>query len=344
MQLIKLRLQNFRNYKLKELELGERTLVVGENGVGKSNLLEGIVLLARGTSFRAGRIEEMVKWDGEVARVKARVTTENTVDLEIVLTRGEVGGEKAPKTRYLVNRVTRRRMDFAGKLVVVLFRPEDLWLVEGSPGERRGWLDAVLAGVDREYLRSLLSYEKGLRRRNKILDLIREGEVNRTQLVFWDGLLIREGTVLTNKRRELVGLVNQHWQKTDNHLSLEYDVSGISEARLAQYKDEEVAAGYTLVGPHKDELIFKERERNLVVYGSRGEQRMAVLWLKMAELQFVESKLGERPVLLLDDIFSELDEKHRQIVIGLIDKQQTIMTATDVEIVGDTGKIEVVRL
>ena len=88
MQLIKLRLQNFRNYKLKELELGERTLVVGENGVGKSNLLEGIVLLARGTSFRAGRIEEMVKWDGEVARVKARVTTENTVDLEIVLTRG----------------------------------------------------------------------------------------------------------------------------------------------------------------------------------------------------------------------------------------------------------------
>jgi len=150
--------------------------------------------------------------------------------------------------------------------------------------------------------------------------------------------------VLTNKRRELVGLVNQHWQKTDNHLSLEYDVSGISEARLAQYKDEEVAAGYTLVGPHKDELIFKERERNLVVYGSRGEQRMAVLWLKMAELQFVESKLGERPVLLLDDIFSELDEKHRQIVMGLIDKQQTIMTATDVEIVGDTGKIEVVRL
>ena len=331
MQLIKLRLQNFRNYKLKELELGERTLVVGENGVGKSNLLEGIVLLARGTSFRAGRIEEMVKWDGEVARVKARVTTENTVDLEIVLTRGEVGGEKAPKTRYLVNRVTRRRMDFAGKLVVVLFRPEDLWLVEGSPGERRGWLDAVLAGVDREYLRSLLSYEKGLRRRNKILDLIREGEVNRTKLVFWDGLLIREGTVLTNKRRELVGLVNQHWQKTDNHLSLEYDVSGISEARLAQYKDEEVAAGYTLVGPHKDELIFKERERNLVVYGSRGEQRMAVLALKLAELEYFAIKRGVRPVLALDDIFSELDWEHREAVLAVVSKQQTIITAAERE-------------
>lgn len=348
MRLQKLRLQNFRNYKLKELALGERTLVVGENGAGKSNLLEGIVLLARGSSFRAGRIEEMVRWREEVSRVKGRVITDGTegkpesTDIEVVLTGGEVGGEKAPKTRYLVNGVTRRRMDLAGKLVVVLFRPEDLWLIEGSPGERRGWLDAVLGGTDREYLRSLLSYDKGLRRRNKILDLIREGEVNRTQLAFWDGLLIREGTVLTNKRRELVELVNQYWQKTDNHLSLEYDVSGISETRLAQYKDEEVAAGYTLVGPHKDELVFKYKGRNLAVYGSRGEQRMAVLWTKMAELDFIQEKLREKPVLLLDDIFSELDEKHRQIVMELTQKQQTIMTAT--EKMGKTDKMELVKL
>lgn len=335
MKLQKLRLQNFRNYELKELELGERTLVVGGNGAGKSNLLEGIVLLARGISFRAGRIEEMVQWDEEVSRVKGRIRLDgDVVDLEVVLT--------ASKARYLVNGVAKRRMDFVGKLVVVLFRPEDLQLIEGSPGERRGWLDAVLAGVDREYSRSLLSYEKGLRRRNKILDLIREGEVSRTQLAFWDGLLIREGTVLTNKRRELVELVNQYWQKTDNHLSLEYDFSGISEARLAQYKNEEVAAGYTLVGPHKDELVFKYKGRNLAVYGSRGEQRMAVLWLKMAELQFVESKLRERPVLLLDDIFSELDQSHRRMVVKLTAKQQTIMTAT--EKMGKTDKMELVKL
>ena len=243
-------------------------------------------------------------------------------------------------------------MDFAGKLVVVLFRPEDLLLVEGSPGERRDWLDEVLSGVDREYLRSLLAYEKALRRRNKILDLIREGEVGRTQLAFWDGLLVKHGTELTNKRRDLVEAVNQYWQKAGNNLSLEYDASGISEARLAQYKNEEVAAGYTLVGPHKDELIFKSStsstssrsstSNNLATYGSRGEQRMAVLWLKMAELQFVESRLGERPVLLLDDIFSELDEVHRRMVVGLTQKQQTIMTAT--EVVGKIGKMEVVRL
>lgn len=335
MKLQKLRLQNFRNYELKELELGERTLVVGENGAGKSNLLEGIVLLARGISFRAEKIEEMVKWGGEAGRVKGRVSLDGDVaDIEVVLT--------TSRARYLVNGVTRRRMDLAGKLVVVLFRPEDLWLIEGSPGERRGWLDAVLGGVDREYARSLLSYEKGLRRRNKILDLIREGEVTRTQLAFWDGLLIREGTVLTSKRRELVELVNQYWQKTDNHLSLEYDFSGISEARLAQYKDEEVAAGYTLVGPHKDELVFKYKGRNLAVYGSRGEQRMAVLWTKMAELDFIQEKLREKPVLLLDDIFSELDEKHRQIVMELTQKQQTIMTAT--EKMGKTDKMELVKL
>jgi DNA replication and repair protein RecF len=342
MYLRKLRLQSFRNYGLKELELGERTLVVGENGAGKSNLLEGIVLLARGSSFRAGRIEEMVKWGETVGRVKGRVKSEDeVVDLEVVLT--------AAKAKYLVNGVARRRMDVVGKLVVVLFRPEDLWLIEGSPAERRGWLDEVLAGVDREYLRSLLSYEKGLRRRNKILDLIRDGEVSRTQLAFWDGLLVREGAVLTDKRWELAGAVNQYWQKAGNNLSLEYDASGISEARLAQYKDEEVAAGYTLVGPHKDDLIFKSSvsstsstSSDLAIYGSRGEQRMAVLWLKMAELQFAESRLGERPVLLLDDIFSELDEKHRHLVMGLIDKQQTMMTAT--EVIGKTGKMEIVRL
>lgn len=345
MKLQKLRLQNFRNYELKELELGERTLVVGPNGVGKSNLIEAIVLLARGESFRAGKIEEMVRWGNEVGRVKGRFTEgaegrRESTDIEVVLT--------TSKARYLVNGVARRRMDLVGKLVVVLFRPEDLWLIEGGPSERRRWLDEVLSGVDREYLRSLLSYEKALRRRNKILDLIREGEVNRTQLVFWDGLLIRHGTVLTLKRRELVEAVNYFWQEGKTELKLEYDFSGISETRLVQYKDEEVAAGYTLVGPHKDELVFKQGEprksRDLAIYGSRGEQRMTVMWLKMAELGFIKTKLKEQPVLLLDDIFSELDEQHRQVVWRLAERQQTVMTTTDVELMRQKKGMKVIKL
>ncbi|MBI4034763.1 MAG: DNA replication/repair protein RecF [Candidatus Chisholmbacteria bacterium] len=351
MRLLKLRLQGFRNYKLREFEFGDKTLIVGANGTGKSNLLEGITLLSRGESFRAGKIEEMVRWGEEVGRVKGRVITEGTesTDIEVVLTRGEVGGEKMPKTKYLVNGLSRRRMDVVGKLVVVVFRPEDLWLVEGSPAERRGWLDAVLSSIDRDYLRSLLSYEKALRRRNKILDLIREGEVDRRQLAFWDQLVIRHGTVLTNKRRELVEFVNEDWEKEKNELMIEYDFSGISEARLAQYKDEEVMAGYTLVGPHKDDFQIATSDklqatRDLAIYGSRGEQRMAVLWLKMAELEFVENRLGERPVLLLDDIFSELDEKHRRMVRELVSRQQTIITATELGMVGKIKHLNTVRL
>lgn len=356
MRLQKLRLQNFRNYDKREFDFGDETLIVGLNGSGKSNLLEGVNLIARGESFRAGKIEEMVRWDKEVGRVKGRVITEGTegkpesTDIEVVLTgpafaEATAGkGEGRTKRRYFINGVAKRWMDFAGKLAVVLFRPEDLQLIEGEPSERRNWLNVVLAGVDKEYLRSQLAYEKGLRRRNKILDLIREGEVGRTQLAFWDQLLIRHGTVLTNKRRELVDYVNQYWRETDNNLSLEYDFSGISEARLVQYKEEEVAVGYTLVGPHKDDLIFKEGERNLAVYGSRGEQRMAVLWTKMAELDFIQDKLKERPVLLLDDIFSELDKKHRQIVMGLTEKQQTIMTATEARFLGKIERVEVISL
>ena len=352
MKLEKLRLQNFRNYKKRQWELKERMVVVGANGAGKSNLVEGIALLSRGESFRAGKIEEMVGWGKEVGRVKGRIKLDGEVaDVEVVLTGGEVEGEKVAKRKYLVNGIVKRRMDFVGKLVVVLFRPEDLDLVGGGPSGRRQWLNEVICGVDREYVRSVGSYEKALRRRNKILDLIREGEVGWTQLAFWDQLLIRHGMVLTVRRRELVEFINSFWAEQKTGLELEYDFSAISEKRLAQYKDEEVAAGFTLVGPHKDELVFvstkseaRNSKKDLAIYGSRGEQRMAVLWLKLGELEFVEQERGERPVLLLDDIFSELDQEHRQMVLKVMGKQQTIMTSTEVELLGDVGKMEVVKL
>jgi len=130
---------------------------------------------------------------------------------------------------------------------------------------------------------------------------------------------------------------------------LEYDKSIISEGRLEDYKEEEVAAATTLVGPHRDDMLFRIKnkkfkiERDLSSFGSRGEQRMGVLWLKMAELSFVESVSGERPTLLLDDIFSELDERHRKIVIGVVDSQQTIITTTDEHITG-FKKVEKIRL
>jgi DNA replication and repair protein RecF len=150
-------------------------------------------------------------------------------------------------------------------------------------------------------------------------------------LFFWDKLLIENGQRISEKRKELIDFANQYFEtlKGFGDFRLEYDKSIISPQRLEKYAREEVAAGVTLVGPHRDDIQFELEDRNLHTFGSRGEQRMAIFNLKLAELEFVSEKTAARPVLLLDDIFSELDQEHRSQIIRVIPKQQTIITATD---------------
>lgn len=346
MILTKLRLQNFRNYKKQEFEFSDKTtLVVGPNTSGKTNLLEGIYLLATGKSFRAGLEQEMIAYDQDLSRVKGRILNKERTDLEIILTRGEVLGEKVAKKKYQVNGVSKRAIDFVGKLLAVYFGPEDLDLVTNSPSLRRKYLDSVLSQVDREYSRSALSYEKGLRQRNKLLERIREEGASRSQLLFWNQLLIKNGEYITRKREEFIEFVNSQ-RFSAFSFQLEYDKSIISPARLEDYAEEEVAAGATLVGPHRDDFSFKLQKRNLSAFGTRGEQRLAILWLKLCELEFITQAVGERPVLLLDDIFSELDKKHRKLVLEIIPQQQTIITTAEQEMVEKEylKKIEMVKL
>jgi DNA replication and repair protein RecF len=351
MNLKSLSLQNFRSYKTYQLKFSENiTAIAGPNTVGKTNILESIHLLATGDSFRANKIDEMITWKQEVGRVtgRIRVSQKEDIDLEVVLTRGQVQGKKTPKRRFLVNGVARRKSTFVDNFLAVTFLPEHLQLISGSPSRRRNYLDSVLTQIDKEYSRSLFSYEKALRRRNRLLDLIREGETQVTALAFWDQLLIKEGNVLTEKRREFIDFVNL--QEQSQNLKLIYDHSAISEKRLAKYAREEVAAGYTLVGPHKDDFSVESKngnkngDRDLALYGSRGEQRIAVLWLKLKELDFIENKSGQRPTLLLDDIFSELDDDHKKEVWSWCDKQQTIITTTDKDDLVKSNKISIISL
>jgi DNA replication and repair protein RecF len=353
----KLRLTNFRNFKTKLLEFSpEITVIVGPNASGKTNILESIFLLSTGKSFRAKIEEEMISYQEDLARVKGRVKADGrTYDLEGILTRGliDVGKsapEKIARKKLIVNGVARRLIDFAGNFKVTLFGPWDLDLVTASPSTRRRFLDTVLSQVDREYRRASLSYEKGLRQRNRLLLRVREEGLSRSQLLFWDRLLIKNGDYLSSRRDEFIRHANSSPRLEDQKFSLEYDRSAISEARLEQYQEEEVAAATTLVGPHRDDFIFYVAERksknprDLARYGSRGEQRMGVLWLKLSELTFVEEKSDERPTLLLDDIFSELDHKHREVVMGTAAGQQTIITTADPHFVSELPLVEKVVL
>lgn len=349
--IIKIRLTAFRNFKSKLLEFSPGvTVITGPNASGKTNVLESLHVLATGKSFRARLEEEMINYSKDIARAKGRVERNaETIDLEAVLTRGLVNigfsrPEKITKKKLLVNGLSKRLIDFAGNFKVTLFGPWDLGLVTESPSLRRRFLDSVLFQVDREYRRASLSYEKGLRQRNKLLLRIREEGTPRSQLLFWDKLLIKNGDYLSKKRGELIEFINKNPSLNKEKFELEYDRSAISEARLEQYGEEEIAAATTLVGPHRDDFIFKEEERDLARFGSRGEQRMAALWLKLAELAFIEKISGERPTLLLDDILSELDHSHRKVVMKISAKQQTIITTADPHFVEDLKNVEKIKL
>ncbi len=383
MRLQELLLQHFRNYGKRRFEFPQNTTVfVGPNAIGKTNILEAIFMLAVGKSFRTSRDSEAVEKGEEVGRISAEITNdkfqisnqiqnsnnksiqnqkskiENPNDhtiLEVVLTTGLVLGQKAPLKKYLVNGISRRSIDFVGNLRMVLFEPEDVELVRGSPGKKRNYLDFVLVQIDREYRRNLAAYEKGVRQRNRLLERIRDEGANSAQLHFWDQLLIKNGGYLSRAREEFIEFINAFEKPFVHQLADQgkpfldfrviYDHSYISEARLAQYRDAEIASATTLVGPHRDNFEVYEHERGLSSFGSRGEQRLGVLWLKLAELAYMEEKTRSRPLLLLDDIFSELDHGHREEVLNIIDQQQTIMTTTDRHFVPEEiSDIEVVEL
>lgn len=451
-------LTHFRNHTNSTFEFHPQvTIVLGSNGSGKSNIIEAIHLLATGRSNRADKIEQMVEWGSEVARVKGmisrsgvdsfsstdatefqspknlkvtapsslhhhkNITREQSstssltktnshnenIELLATLTTGTVQNKPAPSKILEVNGVPRQLRKFTGHLRVVIFAPADMRLIEGSPSRRRGYLDNVLAQVSYEYRRSLLSYQKGLIRRNKLLKAIREGDARTEQLFFWNKLLIKEGNYLTQQRQQYLDYINTDFSQTQtgdlSRLTIHYDHSLISPDRLQHYAQAEIASANTLVGPHRDDIkvMYKvsskeetnhkqniqkirhsasslpsdEKERSpqdltnpnvttsnppqdsatentqsatadlptqkgtlpknidLSTFGSRGQQRMAVLWLKLGALSYIHQQTGDRPLLLLDDIFSELDHSHRKLVIQAIQNQQTIITAADPHLV-----------
>ena len=307
----RLTLQNFRNYSKKAWEFGQgTTLVVGPNAAGKTNILESIYYLAIGKSFRADNEQEIIKQSENFASIKSD-------DLELIF------DNRGRFTKiYRVNGAGKRQMDFIGNFRAVLFCPQDIEIATDGPSVRRRYLDLVLSSVYKDYRLAISVYEKALRQRNRLLWRIREEGLSRDQLSYWDDLLITNGKIMSERRANYL-----------NFLNLPYDHSLISQERLNKYVHEEVAAATTLVGPHRDDFKVMVLDKNIRSFGSRGEQRLAVFSIKLGELAYIEKVTGEKPVLLLDDIFSELDHANRHLVLKIIPKQQTIMTTTDLHLV-----------
>lgn len=356
MLLRKLALQNFRNFSNQHWDFTQTTIFLGQNGSGKTSIIEALNLLATSDSFRAARVEEMIRLGSELSRVQAlfelkdnqelslpeSVTLEK-IKLEVMLTRGMVAGKKSQYRLFSVNDVRRRRADFLKNLSVVVFRPEDLRLIEGSPYRRRLFLDQTLSMLDWEYERALQQYEQTLKRRNLLLQKVREGEEEVNILSFWNINLLKHGEFLQRERSTFIDFIREVIFPFE--LNIEYLPSLINQQALQKHLNREIAAGHTLIGPHKDDFLVKFslpkkgiEDLSLLAYGSRGQQRLGVLWLKIAELQFLHSRINYQPILLLDDIMSELDEDSKAMVLSLLENYQVVLTTADEDLAKELTK------
>ena len=329
-------LQHFRSYTKFEFNFSKDiTIIIGPNTAGKSNCIEAIFLLASGKSFRSEKDIEMMQYGEDITKVTGEV---GEIKLEALLAGSQYGKGNLVK-RYFVNGVSRRKIDFSKHLSAIIFSPLDLDIVIDSPGIRRRFLDNALEQTSEEYGIALIEYAKGIRQRNALLNIAQEtGRKDPKQFNYWDELLIKYGNIITKEREEFINYINNK-DKDIFSVRVMYDHSIISEERLAKYDKAEVASGVTLVGPHRDNFLLYMKsngeggESEVRSFGSRGQQRLVVLQLKMLQLTYIEKALGHRPLLLLDDIFSELDDIHIELISNMCIKQQTIITTTHEEFV-----------
>lgn len=356
MFLHKIHFENFRLFSSLLLEFAQQVTVLrAPNAQGKSSVAEGVRLISNGSSFRAHKADEMIQLDQDLGRVRGKVYSDissvknnfeglDELELSVLITHGEINGRRTLKQLFSVNDNRKRKRDFVGNLLTVVFRPEDMRLVEGSPSRRRNFLDEILQLTDKDYDLSLDKYTKALRRRNKLLSMIKDNQQSPESLTYWDMTLVKHGERLQKKRRNLMSYINS---KVDAPLPMrvEYKPSLISEKRLQDHRRAELATGFTLIGPHKDDfeiLLGLSSDKNstkhymsLESYGSRGQKRMGVIWLKKAELIYLEEATGQLPVLILDDILSELDKENRARVLDLIGEEQVIITTAVRDLVGE---------
>ena len=346
MRVSDLALEDFRSYAEVGLAFSRGiTAFVGQNGAGKTNLLEAIHLAARGDSPRAHDDAEMVRWGATTARVRVEVDrAEGHRRIELLLFSPPVGERRRPR-RYLLDGAGKRADDVAGELVVVAFFPEDVELLGAAPSARRRYLDAMLAQVERAHRRETRELQRVLEQRNALLRIARdELTLPEDELAFWDRELIRLSSSISLRRSALVAELSAPFREATARFSgaagleIAYggQVSGVTaEERAAGYerllrekREREKWQGTTLVGPHRDDLLVTAGGRDLPSFASRGEHRSAVLSLKLAEASWLNARVGEPPVFLLDDVLSELDPGRREALASAIpDDAQALLTA-----------------
>jgi DNA replication and repair protein RecF len=351
-------LHNFRNYKDVDVELSDgANVLIGRNAQGKTNFLESIYFLATGKPYRPfAEDRDLIRWDAKELFVRGEIIRFGRgMRIEIGMTRNE--DSKTSKRIRVGGKEVRKISEFFGTLAVVFLSPEDIGIVQGPPSERRRWIDVWISQVNPMYLRMLQTFFRLLKQRNNLLKAISSGIESPEVLRPWDEQMAQVGAWITRKRAEMLELLNPILSEVytmlsggEERIGIDYRMSGgTSEEefldKLHGSRDSEISYGVSLIGPHRDEIVFTSNGMSLRDFGSTGQQRCAVIALKFAEGIAMEREIGERPVLLLDDILLELDEGRRGFAKELISgRGQWILTSSREEDVRDLDAERVLRV
>ncbi|WP_019720253.1 DNA replication/repair protein RecF [Heyndrickxia coagulans] len=348
MYLQELELHNYRNYETLTIPFENKVnVILGENAQGKTNLMEAIYVLALAKSHRTSNDKELIRWDAEYAKIKGRLhKTHGTVPLELTISK------KGKKAKY--NHIEQKKLSrYIGNMNVVMFAPEDLNLVKGSPQVRRRFIDMEIGQISPVYLYDMSRFQKILQQRNHYLKQLQmKKQTDWTMLDILTEQLIEQAAKIVMRRFEFVRMLEE-WARPIHHsisrgleqLEIQYKPSvNVSEEldwskmiksyenKFAEIREREIDRGVTMAGPHRDDLAFAVNGRDVHTFGSQGQQRTAALSVKLAEIELIYSEIREYPILLLDDVLSELDDYRQSHLLNAIQgRVQTFVTTTSVD-------------
>ena len=332
-----LKLKNFRNYSLLHLDFDEATnIFYGDNAQGKTNILESIYLCGTTKSHRGTKDRDMIQFGQEESHIEVVVEKDNApflIDMHLK--------KNSPKGIAINKIPIRKASELFGIIHIVFFSPEDLNIIKNGPSERRRFIDIELAQLDKVYLNDLSNYNRIVNQRNKLLKDIYDRNDLMETLDIWDLQLVNYGNRVMERRKlfieqmnEIVGNVHERLTGGKERLTILYE-AGIGnndfEEVLFKNRERDIRMKSTSVGPHRDDICFMTDEIDIRKFGSQGQQRTAALSLKLSEIELVKSEIRDTPILLLDDVLSELDKHRQNYLLDSIRDVQTLITCTGLD-------------
>lgn len=332
-----IKLENFRNYEKLDIDFKKDfNLIYGDNAQGKTNILEAIYLSAIGRSFQTNQESELIRIGKQAAKVE--------IDYETKDRTGKISCEIAEKKTFYINGIKQKKIsDIIGKINIVLFYPDNINIIKGSPQERRKFLDIMISQLKPNYLHLLNKYKKVLEQRNAYLKQIKFENKSKNMLEIWDESLAELSSKIYEYRNQYITKIEEKIETIHNKITMcgkqkekikiKFITSGTNKEefykKLKENQNIDIKRGFTQSGIHRDDFKIYINDKEVDNYGSQGQQRTAVLTLKLTELKIIEEEIGEKPILLLDDFMSELDENRRNNLTTAIDDNQVFITCTD---------------